>query len=97
MVRKIGMSELVDLKVSEEEDAPIRTLVEQAEKDITNEARVNLRWPNAQLDVIKHAAALYGMPYQTYLKQAAFRQALTDLDAVKDATVTTAPKDKSPG
>ena len=82
MDSKIRLSEPIDVEVSEEEDAEFRAMIAQAECDIARETRVNLRWPTAQLAVIQRAAALYGMPYQTYLKQAAFRQALNDL---KDA------------
>jgi predicted DNA binding CopG/RHH family protein len=42
---------------------------------------VSLRWLKSQVDVIKQAAAKLGIPYQTYIKQAAFRQALVDLKA----------------
>ena len=37
--------------------------------------------------MIRRAAAAYGMPYQTYVKQAAFRQALADLRAANAAGV----------
>lgn len=84
MERKYILSEPTDVEVSEEEDAQIRAMIEQAEQDIVDEARVNIRWPKAQLGVIKRAAALFGMPYQTYLKQAAFRQAVDDLKAIRD-------------
>lgn len=84
MERQFILSEPTDVEVSEEEDAQIRAMIEQAEKDIAGEARVNIRWPKAQLRVIQRAAALFGMPYQTYLKQAAFRQAVDDLKAVRD-------------
>ena len=82
MKQKIDLSEPVLVEVSEEEDAEISAMIEQAEKDIAEEARVNVRWPKRQLDTIKRAAALFGMPYQTYLKQAAFRQAVEDLKAI---------------
>jgi hypothetical protein len=34
--------------------------------------------------VIKRAAAMYGVPYQTYLKEAAFRQAIADLHRAEE-------------
>src|SRR6266581_1180551 len=46
------------------------------------EERVNMRWLRAALDTVREAARLHGVPYQTYVKQVAYRQALTDL---KDA------------
>jgi len=38
-----------------------------------------VRWSARQLAAIKRAAARFGMPYQTYVKDAAFRRALQDL------------------
>ena len=32
-----------------------------------------------QIAVVKRAAALMGVPYQTYLKQVVFKQALADI------------------
>jgi hypothetical protein len=58
---------------------------EEAESQITQaeseraEMHVTLRWGRIQLDVVRRASRLYGMPYQAYVKQAAFRQALADL------------------
>ena len=41
-----------------------------------------MRWSRQALEVVREAAELHGVPYQTYVKQVVFRQALTDL---KDA------------
>lgn len=48
-----------------------------------DEAKVTMRWSRAQLDVVRKAADLFGMPYQTYVKQAAFRAALDDLQKLQ--------------
>jgi uncharacterized protein (DUF1778 family) len=40
---------------------------------------VTLRWGKEQVDVVKRAAGIMGVPYQTYLKQVVFRQALEDI------------------
>ena len=69
-----------DVEMSEEEDALLEAMEEQAERDIA-EYRVNMRWSKEQVDLIRRAAAIYGIPYQTYLKQAAVRQAMADLKA----------------
>jgi predicted DNA binding CopG/RHH family protein len=61
--------------------ARVERAVEQAERDL-EEARVNFRWGVAQVALIKRAADLAGVPYQTYIKQVVFRQAIADL---KDA------------
>ncbi len=58
------------------------TRIEAAADARFEEARVTLRWRRAALQTVQEAADLVGVPYQTYVKQVAFRQALTDL---KDA------------
>lgn len=67
-------------EMSPEQDAKVQAMTEQADRDI-EEHRVNMRWGGAQLAVVKRAAEYFGMPYQTYVKQAAFRQAMSDLQA----------------
>lgn len=69
-------------EVSPEMDAQATAMIEQADRDVA-EMRVNMRWGKTQVAVIKRAAALYGMPYQTYVKQAALRQAIADLQAAE--------------
>ena len=41
--------------------------------------RTTIRWDAAQLELVRWAARVYGMPYQNYIKDAAFRRAVTDL------------------
>jgi hypothetical protein len=41
---------------------------------------VTLRWGREQIAVVKRAATLVGVPYQTYLKQVVFKQALADIE-----------------
>lgn len=65
-----------------EEDGEVSELVSrlEAEADEQIAARsVTLRWGKEQIDVVKRAAAILGVPYQTYLKQVVFRQALADI------------------
>jgi predicted DNA binding CopG/RHH family protein len=40
---------------------------------------ITIRWNADQLGVVRSAAERYGMPYQTYVRDAAFRRALEDL------------------
>ncbi len=66
-----------------EEDAAVSELVSRLEADADHElaARsVTLRWGRGQIAVVKRAAAILGVPYQTYLKQVVFRQALSDIE-----------------
>src|SRR5207247_1694795 len=56
-------------------------MIEQAEREI-REIRVSMRWLKPEVDLIKRAAARAGIPYQTYVKQAAIHRALAELEVV---------------
>ncbi len=51
----------------------------------TDQTRVNFRWGRRQVDVVKRAAGLAGVPYQSWIKLVAFRQAVADLKAAAEA------------
>lgn len=57
----------------------ITRLETEADRDIAA-GTVTLRWGKDQIAVVKRAAALIGVPYQTYLKQVVFRQAVADIE-----------------
>ena len=66
-----------------EEDAEVSELVSRLEAEADRElatGSVTLRWGKGQIAVVKRAAAILGVPYQTYLKQVVFRQALADIE-----------------
>jgi hypothetical protein len=68
---------LPDVGLRAQLDAKIRAMIEIADREI-EEARVNFRWGGEQLASVKRAAIL-GVPYQTYIKQGVFRQAVADI------------------
>ena len=76
----------IEMSVVEEragEDAEVSELVSRLEAEADNEiaaGTVTLRWGKEQIGVVKRAAAILGVPYQTYLKQVVFRQALADIE-----------------
>ncbi len=80
--KRRNYEELPDEDLPPEVGAKARALIERAERDI-EETRVNFRWGKVQVDTVKRAAALAGVPYQTYIKQVAFRQAVADLRAAE--------------
>ena len=49
-----------------------REAIAQAEHDL-EAMRVDFRWGRAQVDMVKRAAKLFGVPYQTYMKDVVFR------------------------
>lgn len=80
------MTEPITMKVIAdhvEEDAAISDMVnrmeEEADRDLAA-ATVTLHWGKIQIAVVKRAAAIIGVPYQTYLKQVVFRQAVADIE-----------------
>lgn len=76
----------LDMKVVAErveEDAEVSELVSRLEQEADREiaaGAITLRWGKEQIAVVKRAAAILGVPYQTYLKQVVFRQALADIE-----------------
>ncbi|MBZ0187580.1 MAG: hypothetical protein K8F91_15135 [Candidatus Obscuribacterales bacterium] len=61
------------------QDAKARKAIKQADQQIA-EARVNFRWGKEQVELVKRAAEAIGVPYQTYIKQVVYRQALKDVE-----------------
>lgn len=71
-----------------EEDPEVSALVTRLEAAADRElaaGTVTLRWGREQIGIVKRAAALMGVPYQTYLKQVVFRQALDDIERTEAA------------
>ena len=70
-------------------DAQLEAMEDETERELAqrsrDEARVNFRWGREQLEFVRRAADAMGVPYQTYIKQAAFRQAALDLQIVQAA------------
>jgi predicted DNA binding CopG/RHH family protein len=65
--RVTELEDYFDAKLAAEVGEPVETYT------------TTVRWSARQLAAIKRAAARFGMHYQTYVKDAAFRRALRDL------------------
>lgn len=66
-----------------EEDPEVSDLVSRLEAEADSQVAprsITLRWGERQIAVVKRAAAILGVPYQTYLKQVVFRQAIEDIE-----------------
>ena len=83
---------LDDAELSTEEEAEIEKQMAQLEADPEPTVSTALRWGRAQLDVVRLAARVAGVPYQTYLKEAAFRWAVSDLRAAREAGIEIPPR-----
>jgi len=84
--KKRQYKELGDVELSEEITALVNKKITEAEADI-KEIRINFRWGSEQLEVVKRAAALMGVPYQTYIKQIVFRQSIQDLNETEKVLI----------
>lgn len=77
------IEDLGDVTYGAEFDAKVDAMTAQAEADVaarkSGEVHVHFRWDAAHLDFVKKAAELQGIPYQVYIKDCVFRQALRDV------------------
>ncbi len=76
--KRRNYEDLGDVELSPEMVVRAEAAIALADKQV-EAARVNFRWGVAQVAVVKRAAALAGVPYQTWIKQVAWRQAVEDL------------------
>ena len=86
--RKARSIEMRVLAKREAEKTDVSEMVTRLESAADREiaaGTVTFRWGREQIDVVKRAAAILGVPYQTYLKQVVFRQALSDIEQAKSA------------
>jgi len=81
------VEDLGDIELSPELTAKIEKMVAGA--DIELEAtRVNFRWQREPLSLVKLVAASMGVPYQTYIKQVLYKQALEDFTKIQSTRKT---------
>jgi predicted DNA binding CopG/RHH family protein len=86
MKKRINLNDIEDLgdvELPEELDKKITAMIEQADKEIF-ESRVTMRWHKEQLDVVKKAAYLLGIPYQIYIRDVVFRKSLDDINQISE-------------
>lgn len=86
MSKRRNYEDLGEVELPEAVAREVEGAILTAERELA-EARVNFRWGVAQVDVVKRAAELAGVPYQTYIKQIVWRHALQDLKAAAEVGV----------
>jgi predicted DNA binding CopG/RHH family protein len=78
------IQDLGDVEYDAAFTAKVEAATAQAEADVsarkTVEVHVHFRWDSQHLNVVRKAAELLGVPYQAYIKDCIFRQALRDID-----------------
>ncbi len=84
---KYEIENLGTVELDAETEAKVNRMISQADEEDAL-ARVNFRWSKEALEVVKQAAKLMGIPYQTFIKQTVFEHALTiikDMESRKSA------------
>jgi len=81
--RKENTKNLGDIVLDEKTAAIAERKIAEAEAQLSKEVRVNFRWGADQLKLVQSVAEAMGVPYQTYIKQVLYRQALCDLQTRK--------------
>lgn len=90
MRKKVNFKDIKDLGdeyLSEDLDKEITAMIEQVDKEIF-ESRVTMRWQKEQLDIVKKAASLIGIPYQIYIREIVFRKSLDDISQITEKLKT---------
>ena len=82
MSRKRNYKILGDFEMEGKQAEKINKMIDEADKEI-EESRVYFRFGKKQLDVVKKAASLIGVPYQTYIKTIIFNKAIEDIEKVE--------------
>lgn len=75
--------DLGDVEFLGEEAEKINKMIEQADKE-HDEVRISFRWKNKQLQILKEASELIGVPYQTYIKMVLYNQSIEDIKKSKE-------------
>ena len=57
--------------------------IQKADEEI-KQMRMQIYWGVKQVEVVKRASKLIGVPYQTYIKQTLFHQAIQDIERVEN-------------
>ena len=85
--KRRNYEKLGEFEMPPEMTAKVEAMIAQADEE-DELARVNFRWSREALEVVKEAAKLMGIPYQTFIKQTVFEHALSiikDMESRKSA------------
>ncbi|MBI2811365.1 MAG: hypothetical protein HYX67_11115 [Candidatus Melainabacteria bacterium] len=78
------IEDLGDLALPSDVETKVLQLTEAADLEL-DATRVNFRWQREPLNLIREVAAAMGIPYQTYMKQVLYRQALEDISKIQNS------------
>jgi len=75
------IEDLGDFELPEDVTQRVKVQTEAADAEL-EATRVNFRWQREPLSLVKEVAAAMGVPYQTYIKQVLYKQALDDKNKI---------------
>lgn len=78
------IEELGDVELPADLDQKVEMMTKAADAEL-DATRVNFRWQREPLSLVKQVAEAMGVPYQTYMKQVLYRQALEDLSKIESS------------
>ena len=79
----LDYEDLGDVELPEAEAEYYNKMIKTAEDQI-EDVRVSFRWKSKQLNIIKQASELIGVPYQTYIKTVLFKQSIEDIKKARE-------------
>lgn len=79
----LDYEDLGDVELPEAEAEYYNKMIKTAEEQI-EDVRVSFRWKSKQLNIIKQASELIGVPYQTYIKTVLFKQSIEDIKKARE-------------
>lgn len=82
----IELEDLGDYEMDPKTAEKVEKMIAESDAEI-EETRVNFRWGKKQVNLVKQAADLMGIPYQIYIKETIYRQAVKD---IKDGSTNSA-------
>lgn len=74
--KRRSYEELGEYEMPEEMAVKTEAMIAQADEE-DEIARANFRWSKEAHEIVKRAAKLVGIPYQTFIKQSVFEHALS--------------------
>lgn len=83
MEKILDYEDLGDVELTEAEAEYYNKMIKTAEEQI-EDVRVSFRWKSKQLNIIKQASELIGVPYQTYIKTVLFKQSIEDIKKARE-------------
>jgi predicted DNA binding CopG/RHH family protein len=84
---EIELEDLGDYEMEAKAAADAERMIADADAEL-EEMRVNFRWGKKQVKLVKQAADLMGIPYQIYIKETVYRQALKDVREAQAGMLT---------